>query len=90
MFTGMRLNEIAQLETADIKQRDGIWVIDVSDVGEGSRKRLKTGAADRQVPLHDRLVATGFLDFVAVQRSRDTFWTSAAVTTGIMHSDLVG
>ncbi|WP_196053517.1 site-specific integrase [Paracoccus lichenicola] len=68
MFTGMRLNEIAQLETADIKQVDGVWVIDVSDVGEGNRKRLKTAAADRRVPLHDRLIATGFLDFVEAQR----------------------
>lgn len=69
MFTGMRLNEIAQLETADIKQVDGHWCIDVSDVGEGTTKRLKTSAADRRVPLHARLIATGFLDFVEAQRT---------------------
>lgn len=72
MFTGMRLNEIAQLETADIKQVDGIWCIDVSDVGEGSRKRIKTAAADRRVPLHDRLIETGFLAFVEAQRGAGT------------------
>lgn len=68
MFTGMRLNEIAQLETADIRQVDGIWCIDVSDVGEGTAKRLKTNAADRRVPIHDRLLSTGLLDFVQAQR----------------------
>lgn len=68
MFTGMRLNEIALLEPAGIKQVDGVWVIDVSDVGEGNRKRFKTAAADRRVPLHDRIVKTGFLDFVEAQR----------------------
>ncbi|WP_168217361.1 site-specific integrase [Paracoccus liaowanqingii] len=68
MFTGMRLNEIAQLEVGDIREVEGIWCIDVSDVGEGSTKRLKTAAADRRVPVHDRLMAAGFLEFVAAQR----------------------
>ena len=68
MFTGMRLNEIAQLEAGDIKEIDGIWCIDVSDVGEGSTKRIKTAAADRRVPVHDRLIAAGFLEFVEAQR----------------------
>nr|WP_229583589.1 site-specific integrase [Paracoccus sp. S-4012] len=69
MFTGMRLNEIAQLETTDIKEVDGLWCIDVSDVGEGTTKRLKTSAADRRVPLHNQLIATGFLNFVEAQRA---------------------
>jgi integrase len=68
MFTGMRLNEIAQLEVSDIKQVDGLWCIDVTDVGDGATKRLKTSAADRRVPLHDRLIGAGFLDFVERQK----------------------
>ena len=46
MFTGMRLNEIAQLETADVKQIDGLWCIEVSDVGEGTTKRLGSRPID--------------------------------------------
>lgn len=69
MFTGMRLNEIAQLEIADIKQIDGIWCIAVTEDGAGGNKRLKTAAADRRVPLHDRLIAAGFLEFVEAQRA---------------------
>ncbi len=76
MFTGMRLNEIAQLETADIKQIDGIWCIDVSDVGEGTTKRLKTAAADRRVPLHARLrlhAATSWAGFSIRSVTRGCF-----------------
>ena len=40
LFTGMRLNEIAQLHLSDIRQvEDGVWVLDINDEKE---KRLKT------------------------------------------------
>lgn len=66
MFTGMRLNEIAQLELADIELVGGVWCINVTQDGEGM-KRLKNSASKRRVPIHDRLKTSGFMDFYMAQ-----------------------
>jgi integrase len=62
MFTGARLNEIAQLEVADVREVEDVPCIAITASG-GDQKRLKTGNAERLVPIHDRLMACGFLDF---------------------------
>jgi integrase len=54
LFTGARLNEIAQLYLSDFQQHDGdIWCISVNEEGE---KTLKPGANKRIIPLHPFLV----------------------------------
>jgi integrase len=62
VYTGARLNEVAQLEPKDIKQVDGIWCFDFND--DGDRKSLKNGASRRVTPVHQRLIQLGFLDYV--------------------------
>lgn len=62
IYTGARLNEVAQLELKDIRQVDGIWCFDFND--DGDRKSLKTGASRRVTPIHQRLIQLGFLDYV--------------------------
>lgn len=68
-FTGARTNEIAQLDTADIREIDGHPCFDFcpDDPKAFEAKRLKTGEA-RQVPIHPRLIELGFLDYVECQR----------------------
>ncbi|MEH6644061.1 site-specific integrase [Sulfitobacter sp.] len=66
MFTGARLNEVAQLHTCDVRQVNGTWCIDINDDDE---KTLKTAASRRLVPVHQRLLDTGFLAFVDGRRS---------------------
>lgn len=68
MFTGMRVNEVAQLQATDIQNRNGTWCILVTEDGD-DRKRLKSKAAARSIPVHDRLLAQGFLDFVDASRN---------------------
>ncbi|WP_226575134.1 site-specific integrase [Acuticoccus sediminis] len=63
MFSGARLNEICQLDVKDVRQQDGIWVFDITDEGDDT-KRLKTAAGKRKVPVHDELLRLGLLDFV--------------------------
>jgi len=53
MFTGARLNEVAQLHTTDIREQDGIWIIDIND---DDGKMLKTAASRRIVPVHQQLL----------------------------------
>ena len=64
LYTGMRLNEIAGLETNDFKHEDGICYISLFD------KDLKTETSERHIPIHSKLIELGFLDFVE-QRKQD-------------------
>ncbi|MCM0755173.1 site-specific integrase [Desulfovibrio aminophilus] len=66
IFTGARLNEIAQLTPGDVRQIDGIWCLDINEHDAG--KHLKTEAARRIVPVHPRLIGFGFLEFVQAVR----------------------
>lgn len=61
MFTGARLNEVAQLHTSDIRQHEGIWCIDIND---DDGKMLKTSASRRLVPVHQQLLEVGLVNFV--------------------------
>lgn len=68
-FTGARTNEIAQLDTADIRTIDGHPCFDFcpDDPKAFEAKRVKTEEA-RQVPIHPRLIELGFLDYVESQK----------------------
>ncbi len=68
-FTGARTNEIAQLDTSDIKEIEGHPCFDFCPDAPGTPepKRIKTGEA-RQVPIHPRLIELGFLDYVKSQK----------------------
>lgn len=68
-FTGARTNEIAQLDTADVKVVDGHPCFDfcADEQHAFEAKRIKTGEA-RLVPIHPRLIELGFLEYVANQR----------------------
>ncbi len=61
MFTGARLNEVAQLHISDIRLHDGMWYIDIND---DDGKMLKTSASRRPVPVHQQLLDAGLLSFV--------------------------
>ncbi|MCQ0990072.1 site-specific integrase [Jiella marina] len=63
LYTGARLNEIAQIYLDDIKQdADGRWYFDINDLGDGTH--LKTQAAKRLVPVHSALIRLGFIEHV--------------------------
>ena len=56
LFTGARAEEIASLDLDQIYADGGIWIIDILDG--------KTENAVRKVPVHDQLLALGFIDYV--------------------------
>ncbi len=53
LYTGCRIEEICQLHLDDIKQEDGIWVLDINDDKE---KKVKSLSAKRLIPLHPVLI----------------------------------
>ncbi len=70
-LSGARLEEVGQALVTDIKASDGIAFLAVSTADERGRvvKRLKSGHAARELPLHPRILELGFLDYVAAVRA---------------------
>ncbi len=62
VYSGLRLNEIAQLYIKDIYYDQGIWAFDINK--NSADKRLKTKTSKRLVPIHPALIDMGFLDYV--------------------------
>lgn len=62
-YSRARLNEICQLDVADIEQQDGIWAMKLE--ANDKDKSIKTSAGNRIVPLHPKLLELGFLDYVS-------------------------
>lgn len=64
LFTGMRLEEIAQLHVSDIRQDEGVWCFDINEQGNDG-KHVKSEAGKRLVPIHSFLINDMcLLDFV--------------------------
>lgn len=77
LYTGARLEELAQLHLADIKQdkTTGIWAVEITeeadeDSGADIQKNLKNASSRRQCPLHAAVITAGFLRYVQDLKSR--------------------
>ncbi|WP_435203714.1 DUF6538 domain-containing protein [Qipengyuania sp. 902] len=70
LHTGMRLNEICQLDTSDIREIKGVDCIVVSEQSRdgSSDKALKTVPSERLDPVHPTLKRIGLISFVSEQR----------------------
>jgi integrase len=64
-FSGMRLEEIAQLKTSDIREEGvnggRLWCVDIHNGGEN---KLKNETSARLIPVHSALVHAGLLAYV--------------------------
>jgi integrase len=65
LFTGARLNELAQLHCEDVQKVEGIWTVNIND--DTPDKRLKNQSSRRMVPLAETILELGFLDYWANQ-----------------------
>ena len=70
LYSGLRLNEVCQLEVGDIRKIEGTSCFRIAAglSSTGQQKRIKTVASERIVPVHDELIGFGFLAFVEAQR----------------------
>ena len=75
LFGGERLEELGQLLIADVRCKDGIDYLIVTDlpgeeeIADGTNKSVKTEAGRRRIPIHPELKRLGFLAFVARRRA---------------------
>lgn len=65
LFTGARLEELAQLHRSDVQRQDGVDFLLITD--EGEDQNVKTTGSKRRVPIHPELIRLGFLDHVRSQ-----------------------
>jgi len=65
LYSGARLNELAQLYTEDIQEIEGIYCININDNGD---KVLKNPGSRRIVPIHPLIINIGFANYVAAIR----------------------
>jgi integrase len=63
LYSGARVNELAQLNTADVEEVDHVWGFHIATRFAG--QRLKNPKTKRFVPLHPALLDAGFLAYVA-------------------------
>ena len=66
-YSGMRLNEIIQLNTDDIVEKHNIVCFSLNtkiDVKTGKSKTLKTRNSARIVPIHSKLNSIGLFEFI--------------------------
>lgn len=75
LFHGIRQTEACQLLVDDVRQIGPVWCLVLTeDAGSGERldeedrKRIKTDAGERFVPVHQEVIRIGFLDYVAEMR----------------------
>ncbi|AKU11236.1 phage integrase [Azoarcus sp. CIB] len=68
LLTGARINELCQLALTDVRVDDDIGVAYLDINGDREDASVKTDSSPRWVPLHPKLVATGFLEYVAAVR----------------------
>jgi integrase len=70
LYSGMRLNEICQLDTADVRTIDGIdcFVISQRSDSGADDKKIKTSMSERIVPIHTTILECGFAEFVSNRR----------------------
>ncbi len=61
VFTGARIEEIAQLRLADIQSHNDICYISIN---KEDGKKLKTKSSKRNIPVHNELIRIGFIKYV--------------------------
>jgi len=87
----MRLNEICQLDVADIRNVDGVACFLISSRSQTGTtdKHVKTANSERYVPIHPRLVECGFMEFVAMRREQGgmKLFPELAISTMGYYSD---
>jgi len=69
LFTGCRLNEMAQIRLSQIEIKDSINFFRIDD--KYPDQKLKNKTSKRKIPIHQTLIDLGILDFIDSQRKNN-------------------
>ncbi|NQZ24515.1 MAG: site-specific integrase [Colwellia sp.] len=70
LYTGSRQNEIAQLYVSDVKEVDGILLIDINE--QKKHQKLKNTNSARLIPIHQHLIDLGFINYLNIRKKRNS------------------
>ncbi len=62
LFAGCRIGEVSQLHLADVREIEGVWVLDINDFTKDKRVKTKETSI-RRIPVHPTLIELGFLAY---------------------------
>ncbi|MEM7058974.1 MAG: site-specific integrase [Pseudomonadota bacterium] len=65
-YTGARCEELGQLLVGDVSSSDGIWTLSITD--EDEEQTVKNAHSVRMVPVPQKIIGMGFVDFVKRRR----------------------
>ncbi len=82
-YQGARKEEIGQLTGADVFEEGGVWVMRITDEGDG--QKVKNAASFRTIPLHKEVLRAGFHDFAASRPKGEFLFREAARWGGKLH-----
>lgn len=92
LYSGLRLNEICQLNTDDVKQDEetAVWYFHV-EITEGDEKMIKSAAARRKVPVHNDLISLGLLKYCKCKADSGTprLWMNLKRTDRGYHKNFI-
>ena len=71
LYTGARLQELCQLYVEDVKEVEGVWVLDLNEAGND--KSLKTASSLRLIPIHNKLIELGFIGYIKTLKRKRVF-----------------
>jgi integrase len=63
LYTGARIEELASLKFSNIKQENGIWILNI--------EKGKTTSSIRKIPIHKRIIESKFFDYLESQHNKD-------------------
>lgn len=88
LYTGARLNELCQLQRKDILQVDGYWCISIND--EGDTQVLKSVSSKRVIPIHEKLIEMGLIDYVSDTATTPiSFYSPYRLAVALCHEQTV-
>lgn len=91
LFTGMRLQEVCQLDVSDIVEENGILCFNVSNDYSNDEfefepnetsKMLKNIHSKRKIPIHPTLISLGVIDFLRLKATNGKLWNTLKPSMG--------
>jgi integrase len=70
LYTGARVEELAQLLVADIREQGEITHLSINVGDPATEKTLKNRSSQRDVPVHPELIRCGFLEYLQQRRQQ--------------------
>lgn len=61
-YAGCRISEVSQLHLSDVRQVQGVWVLDINEASPDKRTKTDNSSV-RRIPVHPHLIELGFLAY---------------------------